>query len=80
VKKKRAYVSWSEEEDTLLKRLKEVKGWSWAKIAKCFPGRTLDSCKMRYSNNIHEGEKRAAGVMWSEEEDMLLKRLKEEEG
>jgi hypothetical protein len=48
VEVKRRTKSWSEEENIMLKRLKE-KGLSWAQIAKSFPQRTLCSCQVKYA-------------------------------
>jgi hypothetical protein len=47
VGEKRVYVSWSKEQDLLMKKLKG-KGQSWEKIAKSFPGRTAGSCRVRF--------------------------------
>jgi hypothetical protein len=55
--KKAANVAWSEEEEQLLKALKE-KCHSWEKIAESFPTRTAPACQKRYLNHVNDGEKR----------------------
>jgi hypothetical protein len=63
----------------LLKRLKE-KGGTWEKVLKSFPDRTARACKNRYNNHLNEGEKKAPGVSWSKENELLLWRLKAKGG
>lgn len=40
--------SWSKEEESMLVHLRDVDNWPWKKIATKFPGRSLNSCQIRY--------------------------------
>jgi hypothetical protein len=71
---KRRKDGWSKEDELLLKRLKE-KGGTWEQIAKSFPGRTAEACRIRYNVYLKEGERKAQ-VLWLKEDKLLLKRLK----
>ena len=62
----------------LLKKLKEEDHLSWKDIGERFEGRTWQACSKHYSLHLKEGDKRAK-VGWSEEDSLLLKKLKEED-
>jgi hypothetical protein len=74
VKKRKG--GWSEADDKLMKRLKG-KGERWEEIVKFFPGRTANACRKRFSVYLNEGEKHVRND-WSKEEDLQLKKLKED--
>jgi hypothetical protein len=76
--KRATSVSWAEEEDKQLKRLKEVKGWSLEKIQKSFLRRTLRSCQNSYhkikgtlppSNGAARASRRDSNASSSDDKD-----------
>jgi hypothetical protein len=57
--------------------MKEKEEKDWEDIAKCFKGRKVTACKMRYHNVLKKGNKR---VEWSAEEDKRIVQMREKEG
>ena len=87
--------SWSFEEDTLLYELVRTEGQKWRKFSKhpVFYNRTDDSLRNRYNRITTQPNKSIKSVkttktlgqsklrvMWSEEEDEMLKRFVEMKG
>jgi hypothetical protein len=70
---------WSKDKTLQLKKLREEDGLVWQEIVKSFPGRSVRSCQARYERNAFDGEKRVQ-VRWSNEADLQLTKLREEDG
>jgi hypothetical protein len=82
VKRRKGAQYWSEADDKLMKRLRG-KGERWEEITKSFPGRSVRACAKRYNSYVrrppkNEGEKKVNGLAWSKEEELQLKKLKED--
>lgn len=93
--KNKIYTRYSEEEDQLLKKLREVDKLRWSELAERFPGRNSMGLQKRYTRGILEATKRpqapgkGTAVDSTEDEDrlghtspedVLILRLRDEEG
>jgi hypothetical protein len=59
---------WSSEDDNLIITLRGQKT-KWDDIAKCLPGRSSTSCRLRYQNYLNKGK------MWKDADKKMLARL-----
>jgi broad specificity phosphatase PhoE len=76
---KREAQSWTKEDDLRIIEMKENEMKSWAVIAECFTGRSVHVCEARYSSVLKQGEKRAKGVEWSNDDDLRIIEMWENE-
>ena len=67
----------SDEDNALMIDLKETYNLEWNAIVPYFEGRTAGACRNHYTTSLREEDERVNNALWSDEESLLLKNLKE---